>query len=90
MFKFIIIKILRIYQKIFSFDSGWLSYFKNSSVCRYYPRCSEYAIQAVEKHGVWRGLWLGMKRISRCHPGRPGGFDPVPEAIFKEQNRKDK
>jgi uncharacterized protein len=46
--------------------------------CRYYPSCSAYAIQALEKHGAARGGWLAVKRILRCHPFHAGGFDPVP------------
>lgn len=46
--------------------------------CRYFPTCSAYAIEALEKHGAWRGGWLALKRIGRCHPFRAGGFDPVP------------
>jgi len=46
--------------------------------CRYYPSCSVYAIEALERHGAIRGGWMALRRIGRCHPFRPGGFDPVP------------
>ncbi|MDR2111848.1 MAG: membrane protein insertion efficiency factor YidD [Candidatus Accumulibacter sp.] len=46
--------------------------------CRFFPSCSDYAAQAIEKHGACKGAYLGLKRIIRCHPWNPGGFDPVP------------
>ena len=46
--------------------------------CRFFPSCSEYAAEAVEKYGTLKGLSLGLKRLSHCHPWHPGGFDPLP------------
>jgi putative membrane protein insertion efficiency factor len=63
---------IRAYQRL-------LSPFLGPS-CRYLPTCSEYAATAIARHGVWRGGWLGLKRILRCHPWAAGGYDPVPEA----------
>jgi putative membrane protein insertion efficiency factor len=61
---------VRLYQLVLSPVLG--------GMCRYHPTCSAYAIEALERHGAWRGAWLAVKRIGRCHPFRPGGFDPVP------------
>lgn len=47
------------------------------SACRYSPTCSEYMMLAVEKYGAVRGVWMGLKRLARCHPFHEGGFDPV-------------
>ena len=49
--------------------------------CRFYPSCSDYAREALERHGAWRGTWLAVKRVGRCQPFHPGGYDPVPEPI---------
>lgn len=68
--KFVALKLLRFYKR---FISPLLP-----SACRFEPTCSVYMYQAIEKHGVFKGGWMGIKRIGRCHPFHPGGYDPVP------------
>ena len=46
--------------------------------CRFFPSCSEYSMDALRRHGLFKGLWLAMRRVGRCHPWHPGGYDPVP------------
>ncbi len=50
-------------------------------VCRFHPSCSRYALEALETHGPWKGGWLAVRRLSRCHPFHPGGLDPVPQPV---------
>jgi putative membrane protein insertion efficiency factor len=64
------ILLIRVYQ------AGISPYFPPS--CRYAPTCSEYAAQAIAKYGAFRGVWLGLRRIARCHPWGGSGYDPVP------------
>ena len=70
MFKRIVIALIRFYQK-------FLSPLKMRPTCRFYPTCSQYAIEAVTKYGCIKGSYLALKRILKCHPFHPGGFDPV-------------
>ena len=66
--KFLII-LIRFYQKFISPMKG--------QTCRFYPTCSEYSAQAIQKYGLTKGSWKAIKRISKCHPFHPGGHDPV-------------
>jgi hypothetical protein len=73
----IILALIKIYQKTLSLDHGVLSYFYSERLCRFHPTCSEYTYQAIAKYGVFRGGFMGIKRIIRCHPWNDGGYDPV-------------
>ena len=77
--KKIVLVLIKIYQKVFSLDQGVPSWFLRKRFCRFHPTCSNYTYEAVEKFGVVKGLWLGAKRIGRCHPWNDGGYDPVPK-----------
>lgn len=74
--KVVVLGVIRFYKR---FISPLLP-----SSCRFYPTCSVYTYEAIERYGVVRGGWLGIKRISRCHPMNPGGYDPVPD--LEERN----
>jgi uncharacterized protein len=54
--------------------------------CRFYPSCSQYCMEAIEAHGAVLGLWLGLKRLFKCHPLHPGGMDPVPRPRTEATN----
>jgi uncharacterized protein len=55
--------------------------------CRFHPSCSSYAREAIERHGALRGLVFALRRIARCHPWNPGGYDPVPDSSTAPANR---
>lgn len=72
----LLIFLIRCYQRVLSPFIG--------GQCRFYPTCSCYGVQALQRHGALRGSWLTVRRVTRCHPLNPGGIDPVPEP--KNQN----
>lgn len=69
MFKKILIALITFYQKAIS---PW-----TPKSCRFQPTCSTYSKQAIKKYGFFKGSWIGLKRILRCHPFNPGGYDPL-------------
>lgn len=71
--KRLLISLVRLYQYLISPLTG--------PRCRFHPTCSHYAIEAVQNHGPLRGSWLAVRRLLRCHPLHPGGYDPVPPRI---------
>jgi len=66
----VVILLIRAYQLLISPLIG--------PACRFEPSCSHYTVVAIRKHGAMRGIWLGVRRLTRCHPYHAGGFDPVP------------
>jgi len=72
----IIIGLIRIYQLFISPMLG--------PSCRFYPSCSEYALEAVKIHGIFKGCFLAVHRVLRCHPGCEGGLDPVPNKVARK------
>ncbi len=79
MIRSIFISILRGYQYLISPLLG--------NRCRFHPSCSEYMIESVQKFGVFKGFYLGLKRLARCQPMCEGGFDPVPENLSDKQTK---
>lgn len=75
--KWLALKFIRLYQKTLSFDHGPLRVFYPQGFCRFHPTCSQYTYDAINKYGVFKGSWLGAKRIARCTPWSEGGEDQV-------------
>ncbi|MBK8190266.1 MAG: membrane protein insertion efficiency factor YidD [Vampirovibrionales bacterium] len=73
MVKPLVLGLIRLYQA----TTGWLPH-----VCRFAPSCSQYMVESIERLGLLRGGWQGLKRLFRCHPLHPGGYDPVPSTAF--------
>jgi putative membrane protein insertion efficiency factor len=73
----IILILIVIYQKVLSLDHGVPSWFLRRRICRFHPSCSHYMYDSIEKFGVLKGGWKGIKRFFRCHPWNDGGYDPV-------------
>jgi len=74
--KILLIWLIRAYRTLISPIFG--------PTCRFHPTCSTYALQAIERFGPWRGSYLALRRILRCHPFHPGGYDPIPDATPKD------
>ena len=77
MVKTALLQAIRLYQRTISPDTGWFSYRHPYGFCRFAPTCSEYAYQAIHRHGSRKGCYVALLRLLRCHPWHAGGYDPV-------------
>ncbi len=75
--KKILLSLILFYQKTVSPDHGVFSVTRSFVGCKFYPSCSKYTYECIEKYGLIAGVWGGLKRIARCHPWSDGGYDPV-------------
>jgi len=77
MLKYILLKLIRLYQKTLSPDTGWFKAYYPHGYCKFHPHCSEYGYRAIDKHGALRGALMTTWRVLRCNPFTSGGHDPV-------------
>lgn len=92
MLKAVLLALLRLYQKTLSLEHGALGKILPLRVCRFFPSCSEYMRESLERFGVLRGMYLGLRRLLRCHSLSPGGYDPAPRSprrLIKAKNTGD-
>ena len=75
--RYLTIRLLKIYQQTLSFDHGIFKFLYPNGFCRFWPTCSDYAIQAIEKYGFIKGGFKAVGRVARCQPFNSGGFDPL-------------
>lgn len=76
--KKLVLRSIKFYKKYLNIDSPFLrGLFVVDKACKFQPTCADYTYQAVEKYGVIKGMWKGLRRIMRCHPWSKGGWDPV-------------
>lgn len=84
--QFILISVVRVYRWVLS--PAKTALFGPLGRCRFTPTCSQYALEAIQRHGALRGSWLALRRLGRCHPWGDCGHDPVPPQKFKAQSSK--
>lgn len=77
LFKKLILFFIKIYQTSLSLDHGPLKFLRPFGQCKFYPTCSNYSYQAIDKYGIVKGGWTSLKRLMRCHPWSKGGYDPL-------------
>jgi len=78
----------KVLKKLIWFYKDYISPLKSGPTCRFIPTCSEYALEAIDKFGAFKGSILAIARILRCHPLNPGGWDPVPETFTLRKKKE--
>lgn len=76
--RYLVVSLIKIYQKTISPDHGIFKFLYPNGFCRFSPTCSQYGLEAIKKHGIFKGGFLTTKRVLKCNPFNKGGYDPVP------------